>query len=100
MSTISFTKLYTLLTAKVGQETAENLTDYIEETIKDELNIKSQILATKDDLNRIDVKIKDDLNKLEVKISETRYDLIKWMFIFWIGQVAATFGFIFLFIKK
>ena len=89
MSTISFTKLYTLLTAKVGQETAENLTDYIEETIKDELNNKSQILATK-----------DDLNKLDVKISETRYDLIKWMFIFWIGQVAATFGFIFLFIKK
>ena len=65
-----------------------------------ELNNKSQILATKDDLNRLDVKIKDDLNKLDVKISETRYDLIKWMFIFWIGQVAATFGFIFLFIKK
>jgi hypothetical protein len=30
----------------------------------------------------------------------TRVELIRWMFIFWIGQIAATFGFILLFLKK
>lgn len=37
MSTISITKLYDLLTVKVGKETAENLTSYIEEKIKAEV---------------------------------------------------------------
>lgn len=82
MSTISITKLYDFLTLKVGKETAENLTSYIEEKIKDEVDNKSQILATKEAL------------------AETKSEIIKWMFIFWIGQIAVTFGFILLFIKK
>jgi hypothetical protein len=89
MTTISITKLYDLLTAKVGKETAENLTSYIEEKIKNEVENKSQTLATK-----------DDVAKLDIKISETKSELIKWMFIFWIGQIVATFGFILLFLRK
>ena len=57
------------------------------------MNVISLVLATKEDLNK-------EISRLDVKISETRYDLIKWMFIFWIGRVAATFGFILLFLKK
>ena len=33
-------------------------------------------------------------------ISNTKAEMIKWMFLFWIGQIAVTFGFILLFIKK
>jgi hypothetical protein len=36
----------------------------------------------------------------KVDIAKASADNIKWMFIFWIGQVAATFGFILLFLKK
>ena len=93
MSTISITKLYDLLTIKVGREAAENLAYFIEEKIKDEVENKSQILATKDDLTK-------EISKLDIKISETKSKIIKWMFIFWIAQVAATFGFILLFLKK
>lgn len=93
MSTISITKLYDLLTIKVGREAAENLTSFIEEKIKDEVENKSQMLATKDDLTK-------EISKLDIKISETKSKIIKWMFIFWIAQVAATFGFILLFLKK
>lgn len=49
--------------------------------------------ATKDDLN-------SNTGQLRKELGETKADLIKWMFIFWIGQVAATFGFILLFLKK
>ena len=93
MSTISITKLYDLLTIKVGREAAENLASFIEEKIKDEVENKSQILATKDDLTK-------EISKLDIKINETKSEIIKWMFIFWIAQVAATFGFILLFLKK
>ena len=96
MNTISITKLYDLLSDKVGKETAENLTSFIEKKIKDEVENQSHILATKEDIRLLDIKIA----KLDTKISETKAELIKWMFIFWIGQVAATFGFIFLFLNK
>lgn len=74
--------MYDLLSVKVGKETAENLTIFIEEKIKTEVESKASILATKEDLAR------------------GKAELIKWMFIFWIGQVIATFGFILLFLKK
>ncbi|WP_262246206.1 hypothetical protein [Parapedobacter soli] len=82
MSTITITKLYSLLSNKLGRESAENLTTYIEEKIKDEVGDKTKILATKADL------------------AETKSEVIKWMFIFWIGPIAATFGFILLFLNK
>ena len=89
MTTISITKLYDLLTPKVGKEAAENITTYIEEKVVAELENRSGILATKSDIS--------DVRK---EIAEGKTDVIKWMFIFWIGQVAATFGFIILFLKK
>ena len=96
MATISLTHLYSLLSEKVGKETAENLTVYIEEKIKDEVQTKSNILATKEDI----ALLKQDIANVELKIANTRADMIKWMFIFWVGQVAVTFGFILLFLKK
>ena len=64
-------------------------TSYIEEKIKDEVENKAQTLATKEDVA---------LTRQE--IANTKAELIKWMFIFWIGQVIATFGFILLFLKR
>lgn len=93
MATISITQLYALLSDKVGKETAENLTFYIENKIKEEVDSKSETLATKNDLSAVELKITE-------KVAEYRADTIKWMFIFWVGQVAATFGFILLFLKK
>ncbi len=50
MSSVSITKLYNLLSLKIGKEPAEVLTSYIEEKIKDEFSDRSQLLATKLDL--------------------------------------------------
>lgn len=33
-------------------------------------------------------------------LANTRVEIVRWMFLFWIGQIAATFGFILLFLKK
>ncbi len=82
MPTITITKLYDLISIKLGKETAENLTIFIEEKIKSEVDTKASILATKENL------------------ANTKAEIIKWMFIFWVGQVIATFGFILLFMNK
>jgi len=55
---------------------------YINEKIQDEVKNETTILATKEDL------------------ANTRADMIKWMFIFWVGQLAAMFGLLYFFLKK
>jgi hypothetical protein len=82
MPTITITKLYDLISIKLGRETAENLTTIIEEKIKGEVDTKKSTLATKED------------------VANSKAELIKWMFVFWVSQVLATFGFILLFLKK
>lgn len=89
MPAITITKLYDLVSIKLGRETAENLTTFIEEKISCEVDSKTSILATKEDLARTDA-----------KIETSKAELMKWMFAFWIGQVATIFGLILLFIKK
>lgn len=79
---VTLSKLYDLLAAKVGNETAQTLTSYVEDKISSEFSHHSTFLASKEDL------------------ANTKFDIIKWMFLFWIGQVAVTFGFIMLYLKK
>jgi hypothetical protein len=79
---VSITKLYDLLSKKLGKESAEDLTTFIEEKIKVKMESKLSNLATKTDL------------------AESRSELLKWMFIFWASQMLGTFAFILLFIKK
>ena len=93
MSAVTLSKLYNLLTLKVGKETAEDLTSYIEEKVNEEFNSRQQIFATKEDLANTKTDIIKDL-------ANSKTDIIKWMFAFWIGQVCTTFGFILLFLKK
>lgn len=89
MSTLSITKLYEIFSNKIGKDSAENLTLYIEEKISDELEKKVSVFATK-----------EDIAILRQEMAHMRADIIKWMFLFWIAQVGATFGFILLFLKK
>jgi hypothetical protein len=59
-----------------------------------EAAIKS--LATKDDVKSI----KDDFEELRMYIRKTNRNLIRWMFVFWLGQIGATLAIVLLFLKK
>ena len=50
--------------------------------------------------NRLSEKIGEVDKRLFSEISKTRADLIKWMFIFWIGQVGVILGILFTFFKE
>jgi CRISPR/Cas system type I-B associated protein Csh2 (Cas7 group RAMP superfamily) len=38
--------------------------------------------------------------QLETKIESSKAEVIKWMFIFWVGQVGVTMGILFAFFRK
>ncbi|MFI5139675.1 MAG: hypothetical protein ACHQIM_17775 [Sphingobacteriales bacterium] len=86
-------RLYKLLTEKLGNDTTEAMFKYIDNKTERSVEATIKTLATKDDL----ASVKYDLGK---EIGETKADMIKWMFIFWIGQVAAMLAIVFLFLKK
>jgi len=53
-----------------------------------------------EEISKLDVRLTDRISSLESKVSEFKAELIKWMFIFWIGQVAVMLGLLFAFFKR
>ena len=70
MSAITITQLYQLLSKKIGAETAEALTSYVQEYVaeKVETNVEAKSIATK-----------EDIAQLKQDIAQTKVDLIKWV---------------------
>ncbi|MBF0538766.1 MAG: hypothetical protein HQL03_11000 [Nitrospirae bacterium] len=70
------------LSDKAAKEIAEVLKDFTDSS-----------LATKADVEKLRLEIekaKTDIEaKIEVKIAEAKIDILKWTFLFWIGQLAA-----------
>lgn len=75
-------QLFQILKAKLGEKEAEQLVSFVKEEVKTEFDNKREVLATKEDL------------------ANSKADIIKWMFIFWIGQIAVTIGIILMFVNK
>lgn len=82
-------QLYKLLTEKLGSDTTEAMFKYIDNKTERSVEATIKTLATKDDIANV-----------RREIGEVKTDMIKWMFIFWIGQVAAMLGILLLFLKK
>ena len=82
-------RLYKLLTDKLGSDTTEAMFKYIDNKTERSVEATIKTLATKEDL----AKVKYDLSK---EISNS----IKWMFIFWVGQIGAIGGVVMLLLNK
>ena len=84
MEAISSIEMYNILKVKLGEKEAKALTEYVESKVKNSIKKEKDVLTTK-----------EDLFKLEVKLSETKSEIIKWMFIFWVGQIAITLAIVY-----
>ena len=71
---VSEIKLFEMLKAKIGKEEAEAFVELLEKKVDRKFEEAKLTLATKEDL------------------ANTKADIIKWMFIFWMGQVAVIAG--------
>ena len=78
-------RLYKLLSDKLGNDTTEAMFKYIDNKTERSVEATIKTLATKEDISTVRKEIADS---------------VKWMFIFWIGQVGATMAIILLFVKK
>ena len=107
MSTLEL-KVYEIFKSKFSEQEAATVIEYFEAKTKERVEESSEVYKTlqSKDLEHLRKEIhtvfatKDDFKELEVKIAEVKSEMIKWMFIFWIGQVAVTFGLILLYLNK
>jgi hypothetical protein len=74
--------------SKFSEPEASAIIEYIEKQAEEKIIHKKDIFLSKDDKVEIVSMIKD-----------TKAEIIKWMFIFWIGQIAALIGIIAVFLK-
>jgi gas vesicle protein len=97
--TLEIGKVNERLTEEIGKVN-ERLTEEIGKVNKrltEEIGKVNERLT--EEIGNVNERITQETSKLDVKIESTRADLIKWMFIFWIGQVAALLGILFAFFK-
>jgi len=92
---ISDIRLYNLLKNKFGEKEAEQFVALIKEEISGSLEAKKDFLASKDDINKLELK----LAQLETQMAKTESRLILWAFVFWATQLGAMFAFLKIFIK-
>ena len=83
MTSISITDIgsYELIKSKLGAKEVEAVVEFVKAEVSKELDAQKNTLATK-----------TDVKELEVKIAQVQANLIKWMFVFWIGSVATLSG--------
>ncbi|MGI4751555.1 MAG: hypothetical protein ACRYFB_13060 [Janthinobacterium lividum] len=86
---VSEIQLFQILKEKVGEEQAKTLAEYVETKIEKQFELKKDVLATK-----------QDIGELKLEMANHKSEMIKWMFIFWIGQVSVMIGIIVLILKK
>jgi hypothetical protein len=86
-------ELYEILRSKLGDKEAKTLVEYVDTKIEKKLEQKKDELATKLDLANTKA-------ELELKIEQIKSDIIKWMFLFWIGQLASLIAILQIFFKS
>ncbi len=67
---ISDIQLYELLASKLGRQEAQGLVEFVEGRVEKKFDDKSNLFLTKQD----------------------KVDIIKWMFVFWIGAIGVLSG--------
>jgi len=86
-------RLYRVLTEKLGSETTEAMFKYIDNKTERSVEASIKTLATEEHVSR-------EIANVRKEAGENKADLIKWMFIFWIGQVGVTLAIVLLFLKR
>ena len=84
---IASIELYDLLKSKLGEKEAKSLVAFVEHEVENKLEHKKDTLVTKEEFIR-------EIGSVKVEIANTKADLIKWMFIFCVGQIGIQIGII------
>ncbi|PKN00868.1 MAG: hypothetical protein CVU77_07965 [Elusimicrobia bacterium HGW-Elusimicrobia-1] len=90
-------KVFEVLRIEFEEKKAENIAHGIEVALDTHDTAMMKDIATKGDIAEL-------RNEVRVDMANMRADLIRWMFVFWMGQFATTVGamtaIIFVFLRK
>ena len=93
------------LREKLGDDGAEALVELINEAQKETQNNVIKFVEEKfekrlsEELAKVKVEIAEVKTELIERIEKKHSDTVKWMFIFWVGQIGAILGILFAFFK-
>jgi cytochrome c-type biogenesis protein CcmH/NrfG len=90
-------QLYEILKQKLGNKEAEALVGFVDSRIKETNEQNLKILTTKEDLKNLELKLTQQIDETKLKIAETKTDIIRWVFAFFIPLMLAILG---LYVRK
>ena len=91
MAVITFPKIITDRLTDEGAKALADIFNIVEQSSQQTtLQIAEERFEKR--LAQLDAKIDTVEARLERKIAESKAEMIKWMFIFWVGQAVTTFG--------
>lgn len=93
MAIVNTLKLYEILRPKLQDEPAKAITEVIEKSFEEYQEKQKELLATKEDLANLKAELMKEIHSIKSEI-------IKWMFIFWVGQIGVLTGILLAFFKK
>jgi hypothetical protein len=83
------------LRQKLGEDASD---DFIELLNKTSEETKGRVLELSAD--KFEHRLSEEIGKVRVEMHSIKSDLIKWMFIFWVGQLGAMIALFFAFLRK
>ncbi len=90
--------------AKIDVKIVETEAKLNARIVETEAKLNARIVETEAKLNtriaQTEAKLEGKIAEVKASISEAKADLIRWMFIFWAGQLGALLGILFAFFRK
>ena len=88
---VSEISLYNALREMLGEQKAQTVVEGIKEEVRSEFENRKEMFSTKEDIAKLDSRI----SQLETKIAESKSEILRWTFIFWVGSVGVLSGILF-----
>jgi hypothetical protein len=79
---------------KQGEENKQSVIDIAEQRFETKLTKETSSLRSD-----FETKLAKEISSVREDVQKTRADLIRWMFIFWVGQIGVIIGILFTFYK-
>ncbi len=92
-------EVYEILKNRFSEKEAVKVIEFFETKAEEKISQKKDVFMTKEDKVDFILKLASNKEELVTRIETSKTDSIKWMFIFWIGQLAATAGILFAFLN-
>ena len=88
MSTVKILSI--LEAASIEPPKARAIAESLEVAFREQEDDLTKRLMTNEDCAKIRAEIKTSIAELRTEMANFKAEIIKWMFLFWIGQMAAT----------